>query len=159
MAGAVIGQKTSFEIECRKSVNVLRISAVLTARRTLTFKQTKEALLGIRIADAFVVDNGAGRIVDADGGINEAGCMEKSAAWLDYQGTAAGHTAGLLMRQPTNRPRIPWFARDYGFVGINQFRTGGELKLSEGDTYALDVLIAAHDGDHTNPDLRGILAS
>ena len=68
--------------------------------------------------------------------------MEKSSGWLDYQGTIAGHTAGLFIRQPTNREPIPWFARDYGFVGVNQFRTGGELKLRQGEAYKLDVLIA-----------------
>ena len=46
MAAPVLSQRTSYEVECRKTLNVMRTSATLTASRDLTFKQSKEALLG-----------------------------------------------------------------------------------------------------------------
>ena len=152
MAAAVLKQTSTYDIQCRPTVNSIRIKTSLDACRALTLKQTKEALLGIRIADNFCVHNG-GRMIDAEGRINEQGIMDQTGAWVDCQGRVGDMTAGILITQPANRRPIAWFARDYGLIGINQFRTEGDLPLQPGKPYELDVLIAAHDGDHTNPEL------
>lgn len=153
----MMAQDTTYELACLETVNAIRIRTKLTARMDLILEQAKEAFLGVRIADQFVVHNG-GRIVDADGNVNEEETFNKTSAWVDYQGFTAGLTAGIAVCQPRGREPIPWFTRDYGFVGVNQFREGGPMELKENDTYELDVLVAAHDGDHTNPELQGLIS-
>ena len=153
----IIEQTTVYDFRCGETVNSVRIRTTFTAQMPLVFKQTKEAFLATRIADTFCVDNG-GRMVDADGGENEAGTFDKTSAWVDAQGFAGGLTAGLAVHQPAGRDPIPWFTRDYGLIGINQFRSGPELPLDVGESSTMDVTMAAHDGDETNDELQEVLA-
>ena len=156
MAVPILKQYSTYDIKCGVTVNSIRIKTSLDACRDLTLKQTKEALLAVRIADNFCVDNG-GRMIDAEGRLNEQGIMDQSGAWVDCQGRVGDVTAGILITQPANRRPIAWFARDYGLIGVNQFRTEGDLPLKPGVPYELDVIFAAHDGDHTNPELMEIV--
>ena len=157
LAVPIIEQRTVYDFRCGETVNSVRIRTTFTAQMPLVFKQTKEAFLATRIADTFCVHNG-GRMVDADGGENEAGTFDKTSAWVDAQGFAGGQTAGLAVHQPAGRDPIPWFTRDYGLIGINQFRSGPELPLDVGESSTMDVTMAAHDGDETNDELQEVLA-
>jgi hypothetical protein len=101
--------------------------------RVLLGRET-HAFFGFRVADAIDVEDG-GRIRNSLGGEDEAGCMGRVAAWVDYRGLLAGAPAGIaLMHHPANPP-TPFFCRDYGTVLSNltlhapwEIETGGRLR-------------------------------
>src|SRR5205823_14255299 len=68
----------------------LDLESAYTATRTLVFGDTKESVLpGIRPAAHLSVLGGA-TMVNSHGGVGEAECMGKAAAWLDVSTTRPG---------------------------------------------------------------------
>ena len=156
LAAPVFSQQTEYEIRCGQSVNAMYICSTLTALRKVSLMQTKEAFLAARVAEAFTPLNGQ-TVIDSDGKVGEENIFDTTSHWVDFQGRLGGETFGLLVHQPLGREPIPWFVRDYGLVGLNDFRHGDALDMTEGQQYKLNSLVAAHDHDHTNPELVSLL--
>jgi hypothetical protein len=96
----------------------------------ITFGDTKEGSIGIRINDAIteekVVDKkkvkGEGKIENAEGKIGEKDCWGFPSAWCDYSGPIDGQTVGLaLFTDPSNPLVSCWHSRGYGLMAANPF--------------------------------------
>lgn len=155
LANPVLIQQSDYDIQCGDSVNSMGIRTTLTSCRDITLAQKKEGFLGVRIADTYCPNNG-GKLIDSAGHLGEKDIFDTTSDWVDFQGRLGGETFGLLVHQPVGREPIPWFIRNYGIVTFNDFRNAA-LELTKGQEYKLSTLIAAHDSDHTNPELTKIV--
>lgn len=128
----------------------------------LTFGDTKEGSMGIRIKDGARVDRKKGGVMtNADGKENQAGCWGRVSAWCDYSGPVGdGKTAGLtVLADPKNVIDTAWHARDYGLLAGNPFgrdkharfpdRKGNDelIKLKKGEHLKLRYGLYLHAGD------------
>ena len=117
--------------------------------------QTKEAGLAVRVADQIDVLDG-GRIVNADGAVNEAQTFDQVSAWVDYAGPISRtETAGVAVFPHPGNEGIPWFTRDYGPVYVSPFRHAS-IDLASGEAYTVGARFVAHDGSCEEADIAGI---
>jgi hypothetical protein len=134
----------------------------------ITFGDTKEGSMGIRIRPSIRVDKGKGRLTNAEGKVNQGkglnkdkkGCWGLVSAWCDYSGPVGDDkTAGLaIFADPTNPIDSAWHARDYGLLAANPFgrhRAGFPdrrdkkdlVKLKKGEHLKLRYGLYLHPGD------------
>ena len=118
-------------------------------------ERTKEAGLAVRVADQIDVMDG-GRIMNADGGVNETGTFDQLSAWVDYAGPISRtETAGVAIFPHPGNEGIPWFTRDYGPIYVSPFRHT-TVELAPGETYTVGARFVAHDGSCEEADIAGI---
>jgi hypothetical protein len=99
----------------------------------LAFGDQEEMGFGMRMATPLIVKEG-GRIINAQGDVNEAAVRGKPTAWCDYSGTVAGRRVGACLLHDPKLFRPAWMhARDYGLLVSNPFGrnalTGGEKSV------------------------------
>jgi hypothetical protein len=96
----------------------------------ITFGDTKEGSLGVRVRTSVTEDKGKGRLTNAEGkagegranNIEKKGCWGLVSAWCDYSGPAPEKWAGLaLLADPANPYPTAWHARGYGLMAANPF--------------------------------------
>jgi hypothetical protein len=93
------------------------LTAVGEAR---TLGQSAFGLLGVRMAKSIGVTDGGGRILNSEGGVNEAGCFRKPARWVDYSGpvTAELDEGITLLDHPQNLHHpVEFHVRNDGWMG------------------------------------------
>ncbi len=132
----------------------------------ITFGDTKEGSMGVRVNDELIVKNG-GHFINAEGkivdkkSILDAPIWGNPSDWVDYTGQIGGKTAGVaVFDDPNNKPRADWHARAYGLLAANPF--GRKLsgfpsqkgktdltKIAKGDHLKLRYGVLAHAGDTT----------
>jgi hypothetical protein len=120
----------------------------------LAFGDQEEMGLGIRVASPLAVANG-GRILDAEGRIDEAEVWGQQANWCSYSGRVDGKRAGLLLMPDPANPLGSWYhARDYGLLVANPFGrrafTGRELSrvvVEQGETLRFRFGVLVFDGE------------
>ncbi len=81
---------------------------------------TAFGFLGVRMAKTIGVHDGGGRILNSEGGLNEAGCFRKPARWVDYSGpvTASEDEGVTLMDHPQNLHHpVEFHVRNDGWMG------------------------------------------
>ena len=113
-----------------------------------------ESCLSVRVATPIAVKSKfGGRMVNAEGGVNEKGVRERLSDWCDYSGTIEGKQVGItLMSDPANARRPWWHARDYGFLGANPFRSHPERRentrivVPRGTPFRLRFGVLIHSG-------------
>jgi hypothetical protein len=129
----------------------------------ITFGDTKEGSMGVRVNDQFrlTAPGGDGVVTSAGGSTAKAPAKDnlpmwgKRSDWNDYSGTVDGKLVGIaLFDHPKNSPRAAWHTRAYGLMAANPFGrasfpdTKGELtKLAKGDHLKLRYGILLHTGD------------
>ncbi len=144
----------------------------------VTFGDTKEGMMGFRVASSMDVDRKqGGRIVNSRGE-KDGDAWGKPAEWVDYYGPVNGKTVGIaVMDHPTSfRHPTHWHVRTYGLFAANPFGLsdfpdgkdkdgshtiprGGDLRfryrvfIHEGDTEDAKVARVA-DGYSHPPDVR-----
>lgn len=104
----------------------------------------------IRMNETFNVEEGGGRIVNSEGGVNQEGTDQQEAVWVDYSATADDETAGLaIFSHPDNEQPHQWLTRDYGCFGPRRIDElwGEPFTLSEGESMSRRVGVLAHRGD------------
>ena len=142
---------------------VLAYDILLTAsHRPVVFEDTKEGLLGFRLAPSMKERNG-GRIEASDGTKTEANCWGQTYPWIDYVGEVDGHTAGIaLMDHPGNLRSSRYHVRSYGLFAINPFGESAYTKgqndaapvhLQPGESLRLRYGVYIHDGDTQKADV------
>jgi hypothetical protein len=137
----------------------------------LTFGDTKEGSMGIRINDTIrevidtrengkrVVKKGPGKLMNADGKAGEKEVWGQLSAWCDYSGPLDGKTVGLaILDDPKNLPPACWHSRGYGLMAANPFGRKGAgfpamkektelFKLPKGEHLKLRYGLLIHPGD------------
>lgn len=127
-----------------------------TSQNEAVFEDTKEGLLGFRVAPSMKEKNG-GHVVSSDGTQGTKACWGKSFAWIDYVGQADGKTAGVtLMDHPGNSRVSRYHVRDYGLFSMSPFgekaytnadQDARPLHLKAGESFRLKYGVFIHDGD------------
>ncbi len=125
----------------------------------VTFGDTKEGAMGVRVHDAMRAQKGNGRIVNAEGKEGEKGCWGQVSAWCDYSGEVSGKKVGLaIFDDPKNPYPAAWHSRGYGLMAANPF--GREhsrfpavkgrtdlVRLGKGEHLRLRYGLLVHSGD------------
>ncbi|WP_425617229.1 PmoA family protein [Anatilimnocola sp. NA78] len=90
------------------------------AKEGVTFGKTPFGITGIRMAKTIGVHDGGGRVLNSEGGVNEAGVFWKQAKWVDYSGPLTKSKSGgvTLFDHPKNPSHPSHFhVRDDGWMG------------------------------------------
>ncbi len=121
----------------------------------VTFGDTKEGFLAIRLADTMRESEG-GHVISAGGVAGAENCWGKLARWIDYHGPAGGGTHGVaIFDHPDNVRAGRYHVRGYGLFGISPFGqqtyTEGKLpadplRLQAGQTLRLRYGLYVHPG-------------
>jgi hypothetical protein len=149
----------------------------------ITFADTKEGSLGVRVRESLRVDRGKGKLINAEGksgegatvkgkgtNANREGCWGLVSAWCDYSGPVdtAGTIAGIaVFAEPTNPIDTAWHARNYGLLGANPFgrekagfpdRKGKNdlVKIPKGEHLKLRYGLYVHAKDAKDADVAGV---
>jgi hypothetical protein len=125
----------------------------------ITFGDTKEGSLGVRVNDAIREEKGNGKITNAEGKTGEKECWGRISAWCDYSGTVDGKAVGIaIFADPKNPYPTCWHVRGYGLMAANPFgreKSGfpdmkGKkdlVKLARGEHLKLRYGLLLHSGD------------
>jgi hypothetical protein len=113
----------------------------------ITFGDTKEGALGVRINDVIRAGKfGKGKIENAQGKVGEKECWGRISDWCDYSGPIDGKTVGLtVFADPKNLHPTYWHVRDYGLMAANPF---GRKKAAFHDGAADKALVRLAKGEH-----------
>jgi hypothetical protein len=149
----------------------------------ITFADTKEGSLGVRVRESLRVDRGKGKLTNAEGKSGEGktvrgkgtnadrdGCWGLVSAWCDYSGPAddEGAIAGIaVFADPSNPIDTAWHARNYGLLAANPFGRGKHagfpdrkdnndlVKLKKGEHLRLRYGLFVHVKDAREVDVAG----
>jgi len=128
----------------------------------ITFGDTKEGSMGVRVRDSVTEEKGKGKLTNADGKVGEKGAdgvWGQTSDWCDYTGPVEGKTAGVaIFADPTNPMKSTWHSRGYGLMAANPFgrdKSGfpamkGKtdlVKLAKGDRLKLRYGVFLHTDD------------
>ncbi len=126
----------------------------------ITFGDTKEGSLGVRVRQELTEDKGKGKLTNAEGKIGEKkGVWGFQSAWCDDSGPVGGETIGVaILASPKNPLPTCWHSRGYGLMAANPFgreksgfpamKGNKELvKLAKGDHLKLRYGVLLHQGD------------
>jgi hypothetical protein len=112
----------------------------------ITFGDTKEGSMGVRVSDEIKVTGGNGTYVNAQGGVNEKDVWGRRSDWNDYFGKVGGQAVGIAMfDDPRNKYRACWHSREYGLMAANPF---GRAKAGFPDVKGSTELVKMAKGDH-----------
>jgi len=125
----------------------------------ITFGDTKEGSLGVRVRTDLSTEKGKGVITNAEGKTGERGCWGQLSAWCDYSGPVGDMMGGIaVLAHPDNPIASCWHSRKYGLMAANPFgrekagfpaMTGNKerVHLAKGDHLKLRYGILLHQGD------------
>jgi hypothetical protein len=131
----------------------------------ITFGDTKEGSMGVRVNDAIREGTpkgekgGHGKLTNADGKSGEKDVWGYRSKWNDYSGEVDGKAAGIaLFDDPANKEPAAWHSRGYGLMAANPFgraRAGfpatkgqtGLVRLAKGEHLKLRYGMLVHPGD------------
>jgi len=120
------------------------------AEEEVTFGQTPYGLLGVRVTPTMSVSEGDGRILNANGEINEAGVHWKAARWVDYSGKVAPDVVnGATFFDHPDNPGFPatFHVRDEGWMSAS-FTYNAPHTVKKGESLTLKYRIFVHGPDH-----------
>ncbi|MBP6963358.1 MAG: PmoA family protein [Armatimonadetes bacterium] len=91
----------------------------------VTFGDTKEGMMGFRVASSMDVDRKQGHIVNSRGQ-KDGDAWGRAAEWCDYYGPVNGKTVGIAVMDHPSSFRHPtyWHVRTYGLFAANPFGIG-----------------------------------
>lgn len=124
----------------------------------VTFGDTKEGTMGIRVPTVMTVDRKQGGKIVNSRGQADAAAWGMPAEWVDYHGTVDGHAVGVAVLNHPTSFRFPthWHVRTYGLFAANPFGLhdfpGGESAdgshtLQPGEEISLRYRFLFHEGD------------
>ena len=152
-----------------KTLRTIELDITLTAiADKVTFGDSKDGVLGIRIAPVLqeskntgrgIVDTlpHTGKITNAEGQETEAVVWGKASNWMDYSGMVDGEKLGItILDHPANSRRARWHVRGYGLFAANPFgrktfskteTEDGTVELAKGDKLHFRYLVVIHAGE------------
>ena len=132
------------------------ITITASEKHEVKFGDTKEGMMGVRVAGTMKVDaKKGGKIVSSESKTDKA-AWGKPAAWVDYHGPVDGETVGVAILNHPSSFRFPthWHVRTYGLFaanpfGLHDFKTGkdGSHTLKPGEQMQFRYRILFHRGD------------
>ncbi|MBV9125774.1 MAG: PmoA family protein [Planctomycetes bacterium] len=93
----------------------------LRADVPVTFGDTKEGTMGVRVNDLIAEAHGRGKIENAEGKVGEKACWGRPSAWCDYSGPIEGRVEGIAILDDPSNPPACWHSRAYGLMAANPF--------------------------------------
>jgi hypothetical protein len=112
----------------------------------ITFGDTKEGAMAIRIHPDITVAGGKGKMQNAEGKINEKQCWGFKSGWCDYSGKIGNSVVGVAIFDDPNNPVAScWHARDYGLMAANPF---GREKSKFPGAQGVKALVHLNKGEH-----------
>jgi hypothetical protein len=129
--------------------------------KDLTFGDTKEGSMGIRLAETMRLKGkvGKGHIINSEG-VKDGETWGKQAKWCDYYGPVEDKIVGVAVFDHPGNPRHPtwWHVRDYGLFAANPFgkhdfeklqdKTAGDLVVPAGKSVTFKWRFYFHEGDN-----------
>ena len=120
------------------------------------FGDTKEGMMGFRVATSMDVDGGQGHVENSRGD-RDGDTWGKQAEWCDYCGPVNGKTVGIAVMDHPSSFRHPtyWHVRTYGLCaanpfGLNAFTKGkikdGSYTIPAGGEITFRYRILIHEG-------------
>lgn len=169
---ASTGEKICEDVRELRVYNVRRgrlMDFEITIRATegpVKFGDTKEGMMGLRVASSMEVKRGQGRIENSQGQTNND-AWGKQAEWCDYSGPVDGKTVGIAVFDHPDNFRHPtyWHVRDYGLFAANPFGLHdflgkpepiGAHTIAKGDALTFKYRIYIHEGDAKQGDVAGV---
>lgn len=124
----------------------------------VTFGDTKEGSLGIRIPTVMDVNSQQGGHIVNSEGQTDKDAWGKPASWVDYYGQIDGQAVGIAFLNHPASFRYPtrWHVRDYGLFAANPFGlrdfvgkqdVDGSVTIPKGESLGLRYRIIFHTGD------------
>lgn len=112
----------------------------------------------IRMNETFNVERGGGKIVNSEGGENQAGTHNQRATWVDYSAPLDGQrgSEGLAcFIHPCKKPPHLWLTRDYGTWGPRGPKGfhNATFTIAKGESYDQRVGLLVHHGDVESGDV------
>ncbi|HUY34940.1 MAG TPA: PmoA family protein [Pirellulales bacterium] len=131
---------------------------LLAGDAPVTFGDTKEGTMGIRVPTVMDVDSGQGGRIVNEKGQTDHDAWGKPAAWVDYHGPVGGQVVGVAILNHPSSFRYPttWHVRTYGLFAANPFgwrdfqgsdQVDGSHTIAKGDSIHLRYRFVFHQGD------------
>jgi hypothetical protein len=134
--------------------------ALLASNGDLTFGDTKEGTMALRLAETMRLTRSAGKghIVNS-AGVRDGRTWGKRADWCDYYGPVGGKIVGVAIFDHPQNPRHPtwWHVRDYGLFAANPFgkhdfegladKDAADLTVPAGQSVTFRYRLYLHEGD------------
>ncbi len=148
------GDERTRTIDCEYVVHALQDPVV--------FGDTKEGTFAVRLnADLSTPHD---HMLNSNGAVGESAIWGKPADWVDYSGTVAGKTVGVVVFDNPSSFRHPttWHARAYGLLAANPFaareftkdaQQDGSWTVPEKKTITFRYRVVIYDGTFTPEDL------
>ena len=137
-------------------LRIIDVDLTLTAAVDVTFGDSHDGLLAIRLAEPFT-EKGGGKLVDSEGRSGMLQVWGKHANWVDYTGEVDGERIGVALFDNPKNPQAPtrWHARDYGLVSANPIANNvfdenapeTKLKLAKGQKLRYQYRVVIHPGN------------
>jgi hypothetical protein len=166
--GVMLQEDRTMTFYADKTMRVMDVDFVLTAKTDVQFADTKEGFFAIRLADSIAGKNG-GLMTNSEGAQTEKDVWGKAADWVDYDGTVEGQKVGVAIFDSPESYSHPtrWHSRDYGLFAANPFGvkefdpkskdTGGR-DLAAGKAIYFHYRVVIHAGDVTKKELAKMYA-
>lgn len=130
--------------------------AIQATHGPITMGDTKEGTFAIRLGPELSAPNG--HMINSNGGVGEEQIWGKPADWVDYSGSIAGHTVGIVVFDSPKSFRHPttWHARAYGLLAANPFglreftkdpQRDGSWTIPEGHSLEFRYRVVIYDGE------------
>lgn len=113
-----------YTVECESPTDysIISRSTFFSATTDLAFGDQEEMGVGVRLNTPLTVKFGSGRILNSEGGVNEAATWGRQATWCAAAGASGGRTVGVTLIPSPDNFRRAWFhTRDYGLLVANPF--------------------------------------
>ena len=161
-----------------KTLRMVDLDITLTASTKVTFGDSKDGVLGVRLAAVLQEGKNSGRgitdpgphtgtIMNAEGQLKEPAVWGKPSNWMDYSGDVEGEKLGItIFDHPKNAPRARWHVRAYGLFAANPFGSktfnkeneANITELEPGTKLHLRYRIVIHPGDGKSAGLEKLWA-
>ncbi len=147
-----------------KTSRVIDFDIVLAATvGDVTFGDTKEGMLGVRVPTSMDVSSKkGGKITNSEGQI-DLKAWGQPAPWVDYTGPVDGKTVGIAILNGPGSFRYPttWHVRDYGLFAANPFgykdfgrKESGDYTIPKGESIGFRYRLILHEGETEKAGIR-----
>lgn len=155
----ILSETRTIHLYALPTGRLLVLESTLKAEVPITFGDTKEGSLGVRVHDQISANVGKGVLTNAAGKVGEREIWGQASPWCDYSGKVHGQAAGIaIFDHPANPYPAHWHARGYGLMAANPFgraKSGfpGQkgktdlVQLGKGQTLKLRYGVYLHAGD------------